>query len=270
MPEPVVAERTAVRSERRGDVLVLTLARPDKGNALRQQDIEAVIAEIESVRADPSARSIVLRAEGKHFCAGADLQTANKVDRKPTIGHVARALETGPHRMIDALWNCPVPIVSAVQGRAMGLGLHLAVVCDFVIAAPDARFSEPFSRRGFSADSGGTFLLPKLIGIRRARQMLLRGIDVDAATARDWGLIDDVIEDGALDDAAFALAAELASGPTFSLGHTKQLLNRRAPVDMSSALLGEADSVEATIRSVDFKEGIRAFAERRDPVFVGY
>ena len=162
-----------------------------------------------------------------------------------------------------------MPCVSAVQGKAIGLGLHLAVVCDFVIAARDAGFVEPFCKRGFSVDSGGSFLLPRLVGLRRARQMLLRGREVDAATALDWGLIDDVVDADGLDAAALALAEELAAGPTFSLGHTKNLLNSRAPDDLASALRAEADSVEATVRSADFKEGIRAFSEKRDPIFGG-
>jgi 2-(1,2-epoxy-1,2-dihydrophenyl)acetyl-CoA isomerase len=171
--------------------------------------------------------------------------------------------------MIEAVWNCPVPTVSAVQGSAMGLGLHLAVVCDFVLASPNAVFAAPFRARGFSVDSGGSFMLPRLIGIRRARQMLLRGISVPAETAAEWGLIDDVVDATSLGQAAADLANELAAGPTFSLGHTKALLNRRAPTDLASALRAEADSVEATIRSADFKEGIRSFRDRRDPVFSG-
>lgn len=259
-----------MHSRAEGATLVLTLARADKGNALRRSDCAALAAEIEAVDGGGAVRSVLIRAEGNNFCAGADLQSANAVDAKPRIGHLTRSLESGAHRLIEALWNCRVPTVSAVQGRAIGLGLHLALVCDFVLAAPDAMLSEPLCRRGFSVDSGGSFLLPRLIGIRRARQMLLRGIEVDAATACEWGLIDEVVDSEQLDDATLAMSAELAAGPTCSLGHTKELLNRRAPADLGSALRAEADAVEATIRSADFKEGIRAFTERRDPVFVGH
>jgi 2-(1,2-epoxy-1,2-dihydrophenyl)acetyl-CoA isomerase len=235
---------------------------------LRHQDTQAVAAVIESVDGT-GARAVLIQAEGKHFCAGADLMSANAPGEKPQVGHLARALAAGAHRMIEALWNCPVPTVSAVQGSAMGLGLHLAVVCDFVLAAPNAVFTAPFRDRGFSVDSGGSYLLPRLIGIRRARQMLLRGTPVPAETAAEWGLIDEVVDTDSLGEAAADLAEELAAGPTFSLGHTKALLNRRAPSDLASALRAEADSVEATIRSADFKEGIRSFRERRDPVFSG-
>jgi 2-(1,2-epoxy-1,2-dihydrophenyl)acetyl-CoA isomerase len=138
-----------------------------------------------------------------------------------------------------------------------------------VLAASDAEFRAPFAERGFCVDSGGSYLLPRLIGLRRTRQMVLRGVPVNASTAVQWGLIDSAVDPSALSAQAYALSAELAAGPTFALGHTKALLNHRAPAALSEALRAEADSVEATIRSADFKEGLRAFAERRPPVFTG-
>jgi 2-(1,2-epoxy-1,2-dihydrophenyl)acetyl-CoA isomerase len=225
---------------------------------------------VDQVDGTGPVRAILIRADGRHhFCAGADLISANTVDAKPTAGHLTRSMKIGAHGMISALWDCPVPTIAAVQGKAIGLGLHLAVVCDFTLAAANASFAEPFCKRGFSVDSGGSFLLPRLIGLRRARQMLLRGTVIDAATAADWGLVDEVIPADDLDDAAVRLADELAAGPTFSLGHTKQLLNSRAAVQLDEALWREAASVETTVRSADFKEGLRGFSERREPVFGG-
>lgn len=264
------ADGTAdVHREMRGPVLVLTLNRPAKGNALRGMATETLIGAVAAAESGGDVRAVLLRAEGKNFCVGADLVAANSSKEKPRPGHMVRSLQAGPHRLIEVLWDCRIPTVSAVQGPAMGLGLHLAVVCDFVLATPNATFTEPFCKRGFSVDSGGSFLLPRLIGVRRARQMLLRGITVSAETAADWGLIDEVVDQNSLDDTASALAVELAAGPTFSLGHTKGLLNRRAHTDLAGALRAEADSVEATIRSADFKEGLASFAERRSPEFTG-
>jgi 2-(1,2-epoxy-1,2-dihydrophenyl)acetyl-CoA isomerase len=251
-------------------VLTVTLTRPDKGNALRQEDALELAERLGAIDGAGEVRAVLIRAEGKHFCVGADLVTANADGPKPTVGHLRRSLESGPHRLIAEVWNCPVPTVSAVRGRAMGLGLHLAIACDFTLAAEDALFTEPFCSRGFSVDSGGSYLLPNLVGVRRARQMLLRGRTIDAATAADWGLVDEVEPVEVLDRAAVELAAELAAGPTFSLGHTKELLNRKAPESLDAALSAEAQSVEATVRSADFKEGLRAFEERRDPVFGGH
>jgi len=262
-PEPTVTSAVV------GSVLVLTLNRPDKANALRHDDCVVLRERFAEVDGGSDIRAILLRAEGRHFCAGADLVTANAPGAKPKIGHLERTLAAGAHGLVSAVWHCPVPTVSAVRGRAMGLGLHLAVACDFTIAADDAVFSAPFCKRGFSVDSGGSFLLPRLVGLRRARQLLLRGVPVPAATAAEWGLVDNVVPAVALEDEALALASELASGPTYSLSHTKRLLNDPAPVGIGEVLAREAASVEATVRSADFKEGIRAFAERREPNFTG-
>ncbi|BBZ70659.1 enoyl-CoA hydratase/isomerase family protein [Mycobacterium paraseoulense] len=252
-----------------GSALILTLNRPDKGNALRQQECAALLGEIRAVDGGGDVRAILIRAEGRNFCAGADLVSANADQGKPRTGHLTRSLEAGAHGLISAVWNCPVPTISAVQGKAIGLGLHLAVVCDFVVAATDAAFVEPFCKRGFSVDSGGSFLLPRLVGLRRARQMLFRGTAIDAATAVEWGLIDAAVAPDALEQVAEELATELASGPTYSLGHTKKLLNNPASGGLDAALSQETKSVEATVRSADFKEGLRAFVERREPDFTG-
>jgi 2-(1,2-epoxy-1,2-dihydrophenyl)acetyl-CoA isomerase len=266
--ERVAAAEAGIEVSVADSVLILTLNRPTKGNALRNQDCVELLGRIKAADGGGDIRAVLIRAEGSHFCLGADLVSANEPGTKPRIGHLARGLETGPHGLISAVWNCPVPTVSVVQGRAMGLGLHLAVACDFTVAGADAKFTEPFCKRGFSVDSGGSFLLPRLVGVRRARQMLLRGVTVDAATAVDWGLIDEVVEPAALDDTGIRLAAELAGGPSFSLTHTKKLLNN-ASNGVDEALTREALSVEATVRSADFKEGLRAFTERRDPQFTG-
>jgi 2-(1,2-epoxy-1,2-dihydrophenyl)acetyl-CoA isomerase len=270
MTQTAAADPVGVRFDADGAVLTITLDRPETGNALRQQECSAVREAVQQADGGGPVRAILIRSEGRHFCTGADLTSANAVDAKPTAGRLSRGLALGAHGMIDALWDCPVPTVAAVQGTAIGLGLHLAIACDFTVAAEDATFAELFCKRGFSVDSGGSFLLPRLVGLRRAKQMLLRGIPVDAPTAADWGLVDEVVAGAELTAAAGRLAAELAAGPTFSLGHTKRLLNHPAGDDLGEALRQEAASVEATIRSADFKEGLRAFSEKRDPVFGGH
>lgn len=268
MTDTAVAAEPEIIAQVQDSVLVLTLNRPAKANALRGQDCAEMLAQINTADGGGDVRAVLIRAAGKHFCAGADLVSANAPGEKPRIGHMTRDLETGPHGLISAIWNCKVPTISAVHGRAMGLGLHIAVACDFTIASTDAAFIEPFCKRGFSVDSAGSYLLPQLVGLRRARQMLLRGVTVDAATAADWGLIDAAVEPGALEAAGMDLATELSKGPTYSLSHTKRLLNE-ASEGVDDALAREALSVEATVRSSDFKEGLRAFVERRDPDFTG-
>jgi 2-(1,2-epoxy-1,2-dihydrophenyl)acetyl-CoA isomerase len=264
-----VATDAAIEATADGAVLTLTLNRSDKGNALRSEDCITLREQITAIDGGGDVRAILIRAKGRHFCAGADLTSANADRGKPRVGHMTRGLEAGAHGLISAVWNCPVPTVSAVQGKAIGLGLHLAVACDFVVASSAASFVELFCKRGFSVDSGGSFLLPRLIGLRRTRQMLMRGTPVDADTAAAWGLVDEAVAPESLDATAAALAAELAAGPTFSFTHTKALLNKPPLAGLEAALSQEAASVEATLRSTDFKEGLRAFIERRDPVFSG-
>jgi 2-(1,2-epoxy-1,2-dihydrophenyl)acetyl-CoA isomerase len=156
-----------------------------------------------------------------------------------------------------------------VQGSAIGLGLHLALACDFVVAGESSRFREPFARRGFCPDSGATYLLPRLVGVARAKQMLMRGTVVRAGQALDWGLVAEVVPDGELSGAAEAIATELAAGPTFVHGLTKTLISDHLTSDLPRALAAEARGVELTLRGEDFKEGIHAFLEHRPPVFTG-
>ncbi|WP_395109899.1 enoyl-CoA hydratase/isomerase family protein [Actinomadura sp. SCN-SB] len=259
-----------VRHEVTGAVLRLTLARPGKANALRTEDMTVLLRALEDAAAGGTVRAVLLRAEGRNFCGGADLVTANVPGgERPPLGAMIRGLASVSHRLVQTLWDLPVPAVAAVQGRATGLGLHLALACDFVVAAETATFSEPFAQRGFTADSGATYLLPRLIGIARAKQMLIRGVVVPAPQALDWGLIGDVVPEAELAGAAEELATELAAGPTLVHGLTKALISDHLIADLPRALAAEARTVELSLRGEDFKEGIRAFLGRRAPAFTG-
>ena len=253
-----------------GGVLRVTLARPDNANALRGQEVAVLIRALEDAAAGGEVRAVLLRAEGRNFCGGADLVAANAPGgERPPLGGMIRRLGASAHRLVRTLWELPVPTVAAVQGRAAGLGLHLALACDFVVAAETAAFSEPFARRGFTADSGATFLLPRLVGVARAKRMLLRGEVVPAPRALDWGLIGDVVPEAELAGTAEDLAAELAAGPTLVHGLVKALISDHLTADLPRALDAEARTVELSLRGADFREGIRAFLERRDPAFTG-
>ncbi|TDC55940.1 enoyl-CoA hydratase [Actinomadura sp. KC345] len=251
-------------------VLRITLARPEKANALRRSDVTALLAALEPVASGREIRAVLIDAEGRHFCGGADLVAANPPGSpRPALGDMTRNLATAAHRLVRMLWELPIPTVAAVQGNAVGLGLHLALACDFVIAGREAIFSEPFTRRGFCPDSGATYLLPRLIGVARAKQMLMRGIAVPADQALDWGMVGQVVPDADLAGTAEALAVELAAGPTFVHGLTKTLISDHLTADLPRALTAEAHAVELSLRGEDFREGIRAFLERRPPVFSG-
>jgi 2-(1,2-epoxy-1,2-dihydrophenyl)acetyl-CoA isomerase len=259
-----------VRSALTGDVLRITLARPEKANALRSEDMTALLDVLEEAAASGDVRAVRIDAEGRNFCAGADLVAANAPGGgKPPLGSMIRSLAATAHRLIQTLWDFPAPTVVAVQGRAAALGLNLALAADFVVAADTASFAHPFAQRGFTADSGATYLLPRLIGVARAKRMLMRGTIVPAPQALEWGLIGDVVPAADLPEAAEALAAELAAGPTLVHALTKALVSDHLTSDLPRALAAEARTVELSLRGDDFKEGVRAFLGRRAPVFTG-
>jgi 2-(1,2-epoxy-1,2-dihydrophenyl)acetyl-CoA isomerase len=253
-----------------GPVLRLRLCRPTKRNALTRPMMDRLVHHIESAVDRPELRVIVLSAQGDHFCAGADLGAANaQQEIKPRVGDIQRRVPRQAHRLILALLRVQLPVVSLVQGQASGLGAHLVLASDFAIAAQSARLHEPFMRRGFTPDSGGTFLLTRLVGLARARQVLLLGREIDAATAQLWELVHRVVPDSELEAAGDEFANTLAEAPTIALGLTKWMMNAAFDVTAEDALANEAFALELSSRSSDFKEGLRAFGEKRPARFEG-
>jgi 2-(1,2-epoxy-1,2-dihydrophenyl)acetyl-CoA isomerase len=256
---------------RRGAITVITIDNQQRGNALSREAAVAMAAEFDEIsNGAGDVRAVVLRSEGKHFCTGADIGGAGAGEQsKPINGHMVRGLARSHHRLVGMIFDCRVPVVAAVQGAAMGAGLHIALAADFVIAGEQARFKDPFTDRGFSVDSGGSWLLPRLIGLTRAKRFLYLGDELDAATALAWGLIAEVVPVGELDAVALARAEALASRPTQALAATKRLLHDSDAVTLDQAMHAETMAVELTLRSNDFKEGMRAFVEKRPPEFTG-
>jgi 2-(1,2-epoxy-1,2-dihydrophenyl)acetyl-CoA isomerase len=162
-----------------------------------------------------------------------------------------------------------VPIVCAARGWIVGVGLSLALACDFTVVADDSRLWAPFARRGLTPDGGISWLVPRLVGVARAREMILLGRVVDGRTAADWGLVHCSVEADAVDREARELAGQLASGPTVSLGLAKSLVNRGLAVAFADQLHAEAAAMEVAFNSDDYHEGLSAFAEGRKPVFRG-
>jgi 2-(1,2-epoxy-1,2-dihydrophenyl)acetyl-CoA isomerase len=257
-----------------GVVRRITLDRPDKRNALTVAMFDAVSDAVEGAVGDDAVRVVVIRGRGDHFCAGAEIGTSGRTDggekpATPRTGHLQRNLRASPHRMIRTLFEAEIPIVTGVQGYAAGIGNALALAGDHVVAARSAQFWVPFVARGFTPDSGTTFLLPRLIGVARAKEMILRGQRVDGALAADWGLVSEAVDDGALDAAVEEVVQEFARAPTVALSLAKQLVHRGLTGDLADALEREALTEELAVRSDDFKEGMRAFAQHRDPDFTG-
>lgn len=263
---------SSVLLDRDGGVLTITINRPHRGNALDADAVGRLIDVLSSVAATPGDdRAILLRSSGTNFCTGADIGTSGSSSAtRPQIGHMVRSLAAGPHRLIELLWNCPLPIVAELTGRSSGLGLHIALACDITVAAEGSSFAEPFSERGFNVDSGGSWLLPRFVGMARAKRMLYTANVIDAATAFSWGIVTELAPDDVVVARAREIAGSMATRPTFAISSMKQLLHEGGEGSLSDALRREAAAIELTIRSDDFKEGMRAFSERRPPNFTGH
>ncbi|MFC3960728.1 enoyl-CoA hydratase/isomerase family protein [Nocardia jiangsuensis] len=257
----------AVRVHRDGAVLRLTVDRPGRRNSLTPDMVQSLITALTAAASDDSLRAIHLRGAGEHFCTGVDWVSGNAGEGKPRTGSVQRRVPHTAHRVIELLHTVQLPVVATVHGWAAGMGCNLALAADFTVAAPGATFWEPFLDRGFSPDSGATWLLPRLTGLARARRMLLLGEKIDGATAADWGLIHEVAADP--DTAAEALLARLAAAPTVAFGLAKQALAQNLHATLPQAMTNELFALELACRTRDFKEGLAAFRDRRAPEFEG-
>ncbi|MGW2417912.1 enoyl-CoA hydratase/isomerase family protein [Streptomyces sp. NPDC001709] len=259
---------TDLLSDARDQVLHLTLNRPDSLNALTPDLRNDLIARLAEASADPDVRAVVLTGTGRGFCAGADLRGGTgSGDRLP--GDVARVLRVGAQRLIAAVLDCEKPVIAAVNGTAAGLGAHLAFACDLVLAAESARFIEVFVRRGLVPDAGGAYLLPRLLGPHRAKELMFFGDALPAPDAERLGLVNRAVPDADLPKAAREWATRLASGPTRALALTKHLLNTSLDSDRTTAFAAEAWAQEINMTTEDAREGLRAFVERRGAGFRG-
>ena len=252
-------------------VLRLTIDRPEKRNVVDDDVVRALIGHLERAGSDERVRAIFLGSNGDDFCSGFDLvgRNADPDAPRPRVGSIQRRLPSLAHRLIPLLLSTQVPVVAAVRGWAAGLGLHLALAADFCVVADDARLWEPFAKRGFTPDSGGTWLLPRLVGVARAKDLLLLGREVSGLEAASWGMVHMSTGAAEVDHQAIALARHLADGPTVALGLTKWLVHEGAGLDLERHLANEAFALELSSRSADFREGVQALRERRDPRFDG-
>lgn len=258
-------------------VLTITLDRPDVHNALDWQAREELVAAFARASADAAVRAVVLTGAGdRAFCTGADLRVPMPSIAKPegaparTQGDIARGIATGWQRVVTAVLDCEKPVVAAVNGTAAGAGMHLALACDVVVMSESAKLVPVFVRRGIAPDAAGAYLLSRLVGPMRAKQIYLFGDDVPAARASQWGLVSELVPAERTVEVATELATRLASGPTRALAVTKRLVNHAMDVDREAALAEEAWGQELVMTSEDAQEGVRAFVERRETSFRGW
>lgn len=253
-----------------GPVLRLTFNRPKAGNSVTSAMVRTLRSVLAEAPERPEVRVVAVTAVGKDFCTGVDLVEANaRSDVRPRVGNHERRIDSGVNQLVREFADVQLPVVAGVRGYAAGLGNSLALLSDHVVASTTARFWTPFTARGFSPDSGSTYLLPRLVGLPRAKEMILLGRPVEAAKAEAWGMVNEVVDDAELEVAVERAVGEYAVAATVGVGIAKQLLRRNLDVDLGAALTNEAYAVEVSLRSRDFKEGITAFGERRPPRYTG-
>jgi len=254
-----------ILTERRGDVLVVTLNRPDRLNAAPPamfDDIRGAVTDLDG------ARAVLIAGAGRAFCSGADVGGGALGAENPGAATFA-ALTEHYNPTIAALADLAVPVVSAVRGPAAGIGCSLALVADFCVAGESAYFLQAFVNIGLVPDGGATWMLPRLVGRARAAEMMLLGERVPAAKALDWGLVHKVVADEALDAEAFALAERLAAGPTAALGLMRRALNVSLDGTLAEAMALEAENQRTARGTADSAEGGAAFLQKRKPTFTG-
>lgn len=243
---------------------VVTLNRPDRLNALTPQMFGEVVDALYTLP-EMGARAVLLNAAGKGFCSGTDLQ----IEGELSDFDAGRLLGESYHPAMLKIVASKLPIVAAVQGACAGIGMSLALVSDFVVAARSAYFLQAFVGIGLVPDGGSTWLLPQLVGKARATELMMLGERLPAERAAEWGLIHKAVDDAALQDEAMALAARLASGPTRALGLMRSGIARALEMSYAETLGMEQSNQTEAGRSPDFVEGVTAFLQKRKPNFKG-
>jgi 2-(1,2-epoxy-1,2-dihydrophenyl)acetyl-CoA isomerase len=252
--------------DRTGPVATVTLNRPDARNALDLAMRTELLAALDEVEADPQARVLIVTGAGGHFCAGGDVKLMREGRWTAAQG---RERVEALNRLVVRLVDFPRPTIAMVDGVAVGAGCNLALCCDLIVASDRARFGEVFGKIGLVPDGGGSWLLPRVVGLARAKELVFTADVVDAAEALRVGLVNRVVPAADLQAATRALAEQIAAGPPVALRLAKRLLNRGAVSDLRTAIDEEALSQAIAITSEDHQEGLRAFFEKRAPRFGG-
>ncbi len=255
MPEPVLL------SGDHNGVRTLTLNRPRRKNAINRELWIALAEALTAARNDSGVRAVVITGAGGACCSGADISTLD--DTHPA--HKMRLLTD----VALALHELPVPTIAKVTGVAVGAGWNLALGCDFVVATPESRFCQIFAKRGLSVDLGGSWLLPKIVGLQQAKRLALLAETIDADEAQALNLVTWVVSADEIDAFVTDLAENLAAGPRIALAQTKALLNEGVDRTLRDALANEARAQTVNFATADAAEAYAAFAEKREPSFTG-
>ncbi|MNK10543.1 1,2-epoxyphenylacetyl-CoA isomerase [compost metagenome] len=246
-------------------VCTLTLNRPQVFNSFNKEMALSLQKALDECEKDDSVRAIVIKGEGKAFCAGQDLAEATD----PNGPEMQSIVKDHYNPIIERIRNIEKPIIAGVNGVAAGAGANIALACDMIIAKESASFIQAFSKIGLIPDSGGTFLLPRLVGTQKAMALMMTGEKVSAKDAVAMNMIYKAVSDETFDDELNQFAENLASMPTYGLGLTKRAINASFTNNLTQQLALEEELQTLAGKSEDFKEGVTAFLEKRAPVFKG-
>lgn len=249
-------------------IALITLNRPEQLNSFNPEMHKALRLALKQAADDESVRSVLLTGSGRGFCAGQDLNDRN-VSRGAEMPNLGDSIEKYYNPLIQQITQMPKPVIAAVNGVAAGAGANIALACDIVLAGQSASFIQAFCKIGLVPDSGGTWLLPRLVGVARAKGLMLLGDKLTARQAQEWGMIWQCVEDDALIDTSMAMARHLATQPTKGLSLIKQALSHSSHNDLNQQLELEKDLQTMAGRSHDYREGIQAFFDKRTPQFEG-
>jgi 2-(1,2-epoxy-1,2-dihydrophenyl)acetyl-CoA isomerase len=264
----MLMEFKSILYKKEGGRVSITLNRPRALNALNREIIDDLFTALKEAAADPEVKVLILTGAGRAFCFGADV---SEFSRQFELGNLAPVflLLQKVQEIIRLLIGTPKPIIAALNGFATGLGLDLALACDLRIAAERAKLAEAFISMGLVPDGGGTFFLPRLVGLAKAAEMIFTGEPLSAAEAERIGLLNRVVPTEELPKVIDILADKLIKSPSLALGLAKQALWKNLQGSLASALREEARNQKACLASEDHREAVRAFLEKRDPVFRG-
>jgi len=256
--------------ERDGALVILTLNRPEAYNAIDEPMMQALLGALVDCDEDASVRAVLLTGAGKAFCAGGDLKAMQAVDSAgQSVGAFLKRLTVPVHGCIATMARMEKPVIGAVNGVAGGAGFSFALSCDLVLAAESAVFTMAYTKAGLAPDGGSTFFLPRIVGPKRAFDLMANNAVLSAAQARDLGIVNEVYPDASFMAEARSYAGRLADGPSQSFGAAKRLVALSAESSLETQMEHERRAIAACAGTEDFREGVAAFVEKRPPQFRG-